>query len=280
MSAVPLDIPGNDLNGIQYGVDFMKKANLGEEVEVGTDVVIIGGGYTAMDCSRTSLRHGAQNVTIAYRRTRSELVVDEEELGETEREGVTMDFLVSPIELIGDENGNISGVKFVRNKLGEPDATGRRRPVPIEGTRVRRPGTDGHPGRQPGRRQHLPAGRASFEINRGRMRVDPGTYATNVRGVFACGDFVTGPDHAHRGRRPRQEVRLRHRPLPVGSLHRRGRRQRPHRQLLAPRHARALRRAAAPAHPGRAGRGAHALGRPHASTSARRWSSATASTAP
>ena len=119
MSAVPLDIPGSDLHGIQYGVDFMKKANLGEELEVGTDVVVIGGGYTAMDCARTSLRHGAQNVTIAYRRTRSELVVDEEELGETEREGVRMDFLVSPVELIGDEDGKLSGVKFVRNKLVE-----------------------------------------------------------------------------------------------------------------------------------------------------------------
>src|SRR5919107_3816323 len=105
----------------------MKKANLGQELEVGRDVVVIGGGYTAMDCSRTSLRYGADNVTIAYRRTRSELVVDEEELGETEREGVRMEFLASPIEVIG-ENGKVSGVKFVRNRLGEPDATGRRSP--------------------------------------------------------------------------------------------------------------------------------------------------------
>ena len=103
MNAVPLDVPGNHLKGIQYGIDFMKKANLGEPLEVGTDVVIIGGGYTAMDCSRTSLRHGAKNVTISYRRTRSELVVDQEELGETEREGVRMEFLTSPIEVLADE---------------------------------------------------------------------------------------------------------------------------------------------------------------------------------
>ncbi|HEX7473251.1 MAG TPA: FAD-dependent oxidoreductase, partial [Candidatus Limnocylindrales bacterium] len=101
MNAVELDVPGSDLGGVQYGVDFMKQANLGQPLEVGSDVVVIGGGYTAMDCSRTSLRHGAENVTIAYRRTRSELVVDEEELGETEREGVRMEFLVSPVELIG-----------------------------------------------------------------------------------------------------------------------------------------------------------------------------------
>ena len=107
MDAVGLDVPGGDLEGIQYGVDFMKRANLGEPLEVGEDVVVIGGGYTAMDCSRTSLRHGAGNVTIAYRRTRSELVVDQEELGETEREGVRMEFLTSPIEVVG-EDGNVS----------------------------------------------------------------------------------------------------------------------------------------------------------------------------
>ena len=99
MNPVYLDVPGADLDGVQYGVDYMKRANLGQELTVGRNVVVIGGGYTAMDCSRTSLRYGAENVTIAYRRTRSELVVDEEELGETEREGVRMEFLVSPIEL-------------------------------------------------------------------------------------------------------------------------------------------------------------------------------------
>jgi NADPH-dependent glutamate synthase beta subunit-like oxidoreductase len=133
MDPVALDIPGADLDGVDYGVDFMKRANLGQEIEVGNDVVVIGGGYTAMDCSRTSLRHGAQNVTIAYRRTRSELVVDEEELGETEREGVRMEFLASPIEVLG-EDGKVTGVKFIRNRLGEPDASGRRSPIPIEGS--------------------------------------------------------------------------------------------------------------------------------------------------
>ena len=129
MDAVALDIPGADLEGVDYGVDFMKKANLGQEIDPGRDVVVIGGGYTAMDCSRTSLRHGAERVSIVYRRTRSELVVDEEELGETEREGVRMEFLASPIEILG-EDGHVTGVKFIRNKLGEPDASGRRSPIP------------------------------------------------------------------------------------------------------------------------------------------------------
>jgi formate dehydrogenase (NADP+) beta subunit len=171
----------------------MKAANLGEPLEVGQDVVIIGGGYTAMDCSRTSLRHGARNVTIAYRRTRSELVVDEEELGETEREGVRMEFLVSPVEVLGDADGNVSGVRFVRNRLGEPDATGRRAPMPVPGSEFVVPAQTVIPAvSQAADNTFLPV-EASFDINRGRVRVDPGTYATNVRGVFACGDFVTGP---------------------------------------------------------------------------------------
>jgi NADPH-dependent glutamate synthase beta subunit-like oxidoreductase/ferredoxin len=192
MNAVVLDIPGADLEGVQYGVDFMKKANLGEELTVGRDVVVIGGGYTAMDCSRTSLRHGADRVTIAYRRTRSELVVDEEELGETEREGVRMEFLVSPIELLG-EDGKLTGVRFIRNKLGEPDASGRRSPIPIPGSEFVVPADTVIPAvSQAADLTFLPV-ESNFEIGRGRVKVDPATYATNVRGVFACGDFVTGP---------------------------------------------------------------------------------------
>ena len=185
-------MPGAELEGVQYGVDFMKQANLGEPLEVGRDVVIIGGGYTAMDCSRTSLRHGAENVAIVYRRTRSELVVDEEELGETEREGVRMEFLASPVEVLG-EDGKVVGVRFIRNRLGEPDASGRRSPVPIPGSEFVIPAQTVIPAvSQAADLTFLPV-ESSFEVNRGRIKVDPATYATNVRGVFACGDFVTGP---------------------------------------------------------------------------------------
>ena len=192
MDPVALDIPGSDLDGLVYGVDFMKSANLGEPLSVGRDVVVIGGGYTAMDCARTSLRHGAEHVTIAYRRTRSELVVDEEELGETEREGVDMAFLVSPLELIG-ENGKITGVRMIKNRLGEPDASGRRSPVPIEGSEyILKADTVIPAVSQAADLTFLPV-QSSFEVARGRVKVDPATYATNIRGVWACGDFVTGP---------------------------------------------------------------------------------------
>ena len=192
MNPVYLDVPGADLEGVRYGIDFMKVANLGQELTVGKNVVVIGGGYTAMDCSRTSLRYGAENVTIAYRRTRSELVVDEEELGETEREGVRLEFLVSPMELLG-EDGRLTGVRFIRNKLGEPDASGRRSPIPIPGSEFVVPADTVIPAvSQAADLSFLPVDGA-FEVNRGRIKVDPATYATNVRGVFACGDFVTGP---------------------------------------------------------------------------------------
>ncbi len=171
----------------------MKSANLGEPLSVGTDVVVIGGGYTAMDCSRTSLRHGAQNVTIAYRRTRSELVVDEEELGETEREGVRMEFLVSPVEILGDENGHVRAVQVHPQPAGR---AGRDRP-PRARARSRAASSTSRPTpssrRQPGDRQHLPVGRVELRDRPRPGPVDPATYATNVRGVFACGDFVTGP---------------------------------------------------------------------------------------
>ena len=157
------------------------------------NVVVIGGGYTAMDCSRTSLRYGAENVTIAYRRTRSELVVDEEELGETEREGVAPRVPGQPDR--ADRRG-----RQAHRRAVHPQQAGRAgrlraaaRPVPIPGSEFVVPADTVIPAvSQAADLSFLPV-EASFEVNRGRLKVDPATYATNVRGVFACGDFVTGP---------------------------------------------------------------------------------------
>ena len=103
-----------------------------------------------------------------------------------------MEFLASPIEVLG-EDGHVTGVKFIRNRLGEPDASGRRSPVPIPGSEfVIKADTVIPAVSQAADLTFLPV-EATFEINRGRVKVDPATYATNVRGVFACGDFVTGP---------------------------------------------------------------------------------------
>ena len=261
MNPVYLDVPGADLDGRPVRRRLHEEGQPRPGAEVGRNVVVIGGGYTAMDCSRTSLRYGAENVTIAYRRTRSELVVDEEELGETEREGVRMEFLVSPIEVLG-EDGKLTGVRFIRNKLGEPDASGRRSPVPIEGSEFAVPADTVIPAvSQAADLTFLPV-ESSFEVNRGRIKVDPATYATNVRGVFACGDFVTGPttliESAGHGKKAAYAIDR----YLAGRTDVTVDAQRQDHQLVAPRDARVLRRAPAPAHPDGAARGADAVHRP------------------
>ena len=215
MDAVALDIPGADLEGVDYGVDFMKKANLGQPLEVGTDVVVIGGGYTAMDCSRTSLRHGAERVSIVYRRTRSELVVDEEELGETEREGVRMEFLASPIEIIG-EDGKVAAVRFIRNRLGRARRVGPALARADRGLRVRDPGPDGHPGRLAGGRPDVPAGRVQVRDQPRPGQGGPRDLRLERPRRLRLRRLRDRADDPDRGGRPWQEVRLRDRSLPVG----------------------------------------------------------------
>ena len=100
MYPVAMNVPGEELDGVIYGVDFLKRANLGEEQWVGDHVVVVGGGYTAMDSSRTALRLGAKTSTIVYRRGPDEMVVDEEEQHETRFEGVKFEFFASPVEIL------------------------------------------------------------------------------------------------------------------------------------------------------------------------------------
>jgi NADPH-dependent glutamate synthase beta subunit-like oxidoreductase len=127
-----MKIDGSDLNGVQYGIEFLRKVNGGEQVSVGENVIVLGGGSTAMDCARTAKRLGAKEVRIVYRRTKAEMPAQIEELIETEEEGIIIDYLVSPIEVIG--NGKVEGLTCIRTELGEFDSSGRRSPVPIEGT--------------------------------------------------------------------------------------------------------------------------------------------------
>src|SRR5205814_6815482 len=115
------------------GLWFMERLNLHEKVAIGKRVVVIGGGFTAMDCSRSSLRMGADKVYVIYRRSRNEMLIYEEEAREAEIEGVDFRFLVSQTEVLV-EDGHVVGLKCVRNRLGEPDASGRRAPVPIPGS--------------------------------------------------------------------------------------------------------------------------------------------------
>ena len=123
-----LDVPGEALRGVQRGLDFLRDVNAGARPSLGRHVVVVGGGNTAMDCARAALRLGAA-VTVAYRRTRDEMPAIAEEVEEALREGATLSFLANPVEIVGPA-GSVSGVVCERMVLGEPDASGRRRPVP------------------------------------------------------------------------------------------------------------------------------------------------------
>ncbi|USD39089.1 formate dehydrogenase subunit alpha [Ferrimonas sp. SCSIO 43195] len=125
--AVAMDYTGSDLQGCMLGVDYLKDFTLGKDVSVGNKVAVIGGGNTAIDCARTALRQGAE-VTIIYRRTKADMPAEDYEIHEAEVEGVNFQFLSLPVENLADDQGRVCKVKVETLKLGEPDASGRRRP--------------------------------------------------------------------------------------------------------------------------------------------------------
>ncbi|HDI07907.1 MAG TPA: FAD-dependent oxidoreductase, partial [Candidatus Bathyarchaeota archaeon] len=125
-----LKVPGEDLEGVINAVDFLRAVALGKRIDVGEKVAVIGGGNTAIDAARTAKKLGAKEVMILYRRSRVEMPALPHEVAEAERDGVKIYFLVSPKQIIG-ENGKVKAVECLRMRLGEPDASGRRRPIPI-----------------------------------------------------------------------------------------------------------------------------------------------------
>lgn len=127
-NAVPMPVPGSDLKGCYLGVDFLKAHAKGNTPAVGKKVAIVGGGNTAIDCARTCIRLGAE-VSLIYRRTKSEMPAEEFEIEAAEHEGVIYHFLSNPVEYMG-EGGTLKEVKIEKMKLGEPDSSGRRRPEP------------------------------------------------------------------------------------------------------------------------------------------------------
>ncbi len=131
--AQKLNVEGAELKGVLSGIDFLREVNLGKKVAIGDDVVVVGGGSTAMDAARMARRLGAKNVRLVYRRTRAEMPAQLEELVGAEEEGIEMDFLVNPLKVVG-KAGKVSGIHCVRTELGDFDDSGRRRPVPVAGS--------------------------------------------------------------------------------------------------------------------------------------------------
>jgi len=187
-----LGIHGEDSEGVITGVDFLRNVNLGNEVNLEGDVVVIGGGNVAMDAARTALRLGSET-HIVYRRSEAELPARVEEVHHAKEEGVILDLLVNPTEILGDENGWVKGMKCVRMELGEPDASGRRRPQVIEGseftldcdTVIMSLGTSPNP--------LIPATTKGLETNKYKCIVaEEETGLTSKEKVYAGGDAVTG----------------------------------------------------------------------------------------
>jgi formate dehydrogenase major subunit len=125
--------PGEESEGVLGGIDFLRAVNLGERPEIGDKVMVVGGGNTAMDACRTAVRLGAREVYVVYRRTEAEMPAEQVEIDEAREEGVTFKFLRNPAEILS-ENGRVKAVKLQVMELGEPDASGRRSPKPVEGS--------------------------------------------------------------------------------------------------------------------------------------------------
>lgn len=188
-----LGVPGEDAPGVTPGVDFLRALNLGQKPKVGDKVAVIGGGNVAIDAARSALRVGAKKVFILYRRTRQEMPATREEIEAAEEEGIELQYLVAPVEVVAS-NGKVSALRCNRMELGEPDASGRRRPMPIKGSEFDIELDTIIPAIGQAIDLSFNAGSSGIETVRGNaLQVDLETLATTRAGVFAGGDAVTGP---------------------------------------------------------------------------------------
>jgi heterodisulfide reductase subunit A len=186
-----MGIPNEDAEGVILALDFLKQVNSGVRVDLGQRVAVIGGGNAAVDAARVAKRFGAKEVSIVYRRSRAEMPAVSTEAEEAEREGVKLHILAAPTKVL-TKGDRVTGIQCIRMELGEPDASGRRRPVPIKGSEF-----------------DIDVDSVIFAIGQGvdkaalpkeleytgwgTLSVDQVTLQTNIEGVFAGGDVVSGP---------------------------------------------------------------------------------------
>lgn len=176
--------------GIVDGVEFLKDLSFGRKAKGQGKVVIIGGGNVALDCARTCKRLGFKEVEILYRRSRAEMPAHDEEIEAAEKEGVKFSYLAAPVAVMA-KDGKITAIEAIKMKLGEPDESGRRRPVPVKGSEFRVP-TDMVVSAT-GQKPDLSFTNEIETTNWGTIKVDPVRYTTNIEGVFSGGDCVSGP---------------------------------------------------------------------------------------
>ena len=188
---IPGEVEG--MEGLYYGLQFLRDSKIGRPITVGKNVAVIGGGNVALDTARSALRLGAEEVNLYYRRSRNEMPVTEVEYDEAVAEGIGMHFLTSPTRIVS-EGWQVTGLQCIQMELGEPDDSGRRRPVPVPGSEsfVEADTVIAAVG-QAADMSFLPADSALERTRWETLVVDSNTLATNIPGVFGGGDFVTGP---------------------------------------------------------------------------------------
>lgn len=197
-----MNLPGENLIGILSANEYLTRANLMKAykypevdtpIPIGKNVVVLGAGNVAMDSARTAMRLGADSVRIVYRRSREEMPARAEEIHHAEEEGIKFELLTNPVKYFGNDKGRLTGMTCLRMELGEPDDSGRRRPVPIEGSEfdvetdlcIVAVGSGANP--------ILTESEPDMKLNQwGYIEADPETGKTTKKGVWAGGDIVTG----------------------------------------------------------------------------------------
>jgi len=198
-TGLKLRVPGeDDYDGIVDCVTFLREQALGNSMEAKGKLIVIGGGNAAIDSARVGWRMGFDEVYILYRRTRKEMPANSWEVDAAEHEGIILQYLAAPVEILG-ENGKVTGMKCIKMKLGAPDASGRRRPVPVEGSEYIIEAETIVPALGQGADLSFLPEDHGFNLTRwNTFEIDEETGATDVPGVFAGGDIATGPDIAIR----------------------------------------------------------------------------------
>ncbi|HEX7733402.1 MAG TPA: FAD-dependent oxidoreductase [Ktedonobacteraceae bacterium] len=188
-------IPGADFKGVDHGIAMLSRTNFGVPTFVGKHVVVLGGGFTAMDCCRTAIRFGAEKVYVLYRRSKEEMGSDEYEVDEAEFEKVEFQYLTSALEVLSEDGVHASGLRVIRNKLGDPDASGRRRPITIKGSEYVIPADMIIPAfGQYSDSSWLHLEELNVQVNKrnGVPLVDRDSWMTSHPGLFAGGDYTEG----------------------------------------------------------------------------------------
>jgi formate dehydrogenase (NADP+) beta subunit len=213
-----LGIEGENLPGCFTGIDFLQRISSGENIKLGRTAAIVGGGNTAVDCARTLLRLGLDKVYMVYRRTRKEMPANEVEIVASEEEGINFVFLAAPTRVIPDEDGKCSQLEYLKMELGEPDASGRRRPEPVEGseTILDADMVISAIGQSPDasfKEQDPHQRMTELELTRwNTIDNDPATLQASVPYIFTAGDAATGPalvvDAIGSGRRAARSIDL------------------------------------------------------------------------